>query len=44
MIQYNGDMQETGNVIVTERVMMDCKKEECAVYRNGKCTYGKGEE
>ena len=44
MIQYNQDMQETGNVVVTERVMMECKKEECAVYRNNRCTYGKGEE
>lgn len=44
IIQYNQDMQETGNVVVTERVMMECKKEECAAYRDNKCAYGKVEE
>lgn len=38
IIQYNDDMQETGNIQIYERTMMECN-ERCMKLVEGKCTY-----
>lgn len=37
-IEYNNDMQETGNIQVYEREMMECN-ENCMKFNNGECMY-----